>query len=395
VSGPAESPGLRLEVSSIGRQPSANGVGPAGLGPRHDAGTQLRRQEADGFNGMQAAFLRALEAGPDLCRQANYAIAGRPTRLRIVGRSLAKHVQRPFAHLLSAPWNSMDLRLRIDVWDGEESGLQPPLDSRTGRLARRWTVDEEFLSASADGRFIRYERQNALTWFDRKAGHLLEWWSSAAACTVLESNKPLRMLLPLWCEQQGIQLVHAGLVSRMGRGVLVVGPGGAGKSTTALACLCSGFDFLSDDCAGLEELPDGAFVGHSLYSAARLEWEHLTRFPLLREHALASDDHRSAKSLLQVAECFSDRVAPTTTIRAVALPRVVAAARSRIRPASKGQAMLRLAPSTLRTPLHAGSTGFEQLARLIDQVPSYWLELGRDLSSIPTCVERILDAARE
>jgi hypothetical protein len=386
---------LRLEVSLVGRAPSANGAAQADPASQAKLGIQPDRPKGDGFSGMQAAFQHALEARPDRCRQSDYAIAGRPARLRIVGRALSGHLQRPFAHLLSAPWNSADLRLHIDVWDGEETGVQPPLDARTGRLARRWDVDGEFLSASADGRFIRYERPNALTWFDRKAGHLIEWWSSAAASTVLAASKPLRMLLPLWCGQEGVQLVHAGLASRKGRGVLIVGPGGAGKSTTALACLGSGFDFLSDDCAGLEEQPDGTFVGHSLYSSARLEWEHLARFPLLRGHALASDDPGSAKSLLQLAERFPDRVVPTTAIRAVVLPQVVACVRSRLRPASKGQALLRLAPSTLRVPLHAGTTGFDQLARLIDRVPSYWLELGRDLHSIPTCVEQLLHEAGE
>jgi hypothetical protein len=343
---------------------------------------------------MQEAFLRAMENCPDESWESRYAIAGQSARLRIHGRALAERISRPLAHLRSAGIDPGPARLSIDIWDGAASGVHPPLGSRTEYLEKQWTVEGEFLSASADGRFVRYQRLHALAWFDRRAGHLIEWWSSAGACTVGESSKPLRMLLPIWCEQQGMQLIHAGLVSRHGRGVLIAGPSGAGKSTTSLACLAAGFDFLSDDCTGLQE-SEGLFIGHSLYSSARLERDHLTRFPFLRGHAVASDDRRSGKALLPVAEIYPSRTVRAVPIRAVVLPRVGDSARPRLRAASRGQALLVLAPSTLLTPLSSGRRGLEQLARLVDQVPSYWLELGRDLSLIPGCLERVLEAVAE
>lgn len=41
--------------------------------------------------------------------------------------------------------------------------------------------------------------------------------------------------------------LHGACVGVQGRGVLLMGPGGAGKSTVALQCLSDGFDFLSED----------------------------------------------------------------------------------------------------------------------------------------------------
>jgi hypothetical protein len=46
---------------------------------------------------------------------------------------------------------------------------------------------------------------------------------------------------------QGLVSLHAACVGRGGRGVLLMGPTGAGKSTLALQCLVCGFDFLSED----------------------------------------------------------------------------------------------------------------------------------------------------
>jgi hypothetical protein len=46
---------------------------------------------------------------------------------------------------------------------------------------------------------------------------------------------------------QGLVSLHAACVGRSGRGVLMMGASGAGKSTVALQCLLQGLDFLSED----------------------------------------------------------------------------------------------------------------------------------------------------
>ena len=38
---------------------------------------------------------------------------------------------------------------------------------------------------------------------------------------------------------------------------------------------------------------------------------------------------------------------------------------------------------------------FSKLAQLVEQVPTYWLELGRDLESIPACIEALLTKGDE
>jgi hypothetical protein len=46
---------------------------------------------------------------------------------------------------------------------------------------------------------------------------------------------------------QGLAALHAACVGKGGRGVLLMGASGAGKSTVALHCLLRGLDFLSED----------------------------------------------------------------------------------------------------------------------------------------------------
>ena len=80
-------------------------------------------------------------------------------------------------------------------------------------------------------------------------------------------------------------------------------------------------------------------------------------------------------------------------VRRGQLPQVVKnAVEPRIRPASKGEALLALAPtSLLQIPSPSrGVKGFNNLAQLAEQVPSYHLELGSDVRSIPRLVGEIV-----
>ncbi len=75
------------------------------------------------------------------------------------------------------------------------------------------------------------------------------------------------------------------------------------------------------------------------------------------------------------------------------LPRVTAAAQASVRRATKGEALLALAPSSivLFAP-SPGAEGMRHLARLVASVPTYWLDLGANLDSIPRALAPIAGA---
>ncbi|MCL7959454.1 MAG: hypothetical protein M8861_04590, partial [marine benthic group bacterium] len=58
----------------------------------------------------------------------------------------------------------------------------------------------------------------------------------------------------------------------------------------------------------------------------------------------------------------------------------------------KFDAVLRLAPSSLMALPHSnsGASGLDVLTEFVSAVPTFWLELGRDLPQIPKAVESIL-----
>jgi hypothetical protein len=306
----------------------------------------------------------------------------------VTGKALADALLRPFRHLFGPPAGAPP-QLVVELWDGAETGVACDLaDPRLVPTGQTTTV------ASTDGRWVLYLHGQTLTCLDRQAQHLVGWIGDTASLGLYELGRPLHAPLLLWHRDRGVHALHAGLVSEEGRGVLLAGEGGSGKTTSALACLLAGFQFLSDDYVGLERRSDGSHFGHSLYASTHLEPGHLQHFPDLAPHAIPARLPHEDKSLVLLSPLFPNQLARCTRIDLLLLPRVTGVPEPTVRPASKGQALLRLAPSSLLMLPHATGAAFGRLADLVEQVPRYWLELGGDIRLIPPRIRELLSRIR-
>ncbi len=199
--------------------------------------------------------------------------------------------------------------------------------------------------------------------------------------------KPLQVPLSIVLADDGVDLLHGGLVSRNGQGLLLAGAAGAGKSTLAVAALLAGFDFLGDDCVGVRSLED-RFEGYSVFGSSCLEHGHLARFPLPAGLAVERGDDE--KAVLPAATSLRGRLVPATTIRAVVLPRVTNGEHVALTPAPGREALLALAPgSILKRAVPARGT-LARTARLARTLPAFRLEMG-PLAETAPCLHALLD----
>jgi hypothetical protein len=247
------------------------------------------------------------------------------------------------------------------------------------------------ISISAGGRYLRYDCMPWVTWYDRVARRLVGWRANADRLSMHERTRPLPFLLPSWYADAGVQVVHAGLVGRGEHGVLFCGANGAGKSTSSLACLSAGFDFLSDDHVGVAETSPGRFTGYSVFASTRLEPDHLERFPLLRPHAIPSHEPFDTKSLVLVADAFPAQARESIPIRAIALPKVIDQPETRAVRIPRAEALASVAKSSLlEMPFGNDHERFAQFARLVQHVPTYRLELGHRIDDIGPAVDALI-----
>jgi len=338
-------------------------------------------------NAMQRAFEKAAEAHSNKVSEMTFVLGGQTARMRIVGKCLAERIRLPFCHLETNDLGQA-AGLTIAFWDESETGVGCPLHS----ILRDELGDAPVtLARSADDLRIVSKLQQSITCIDRRARHIIGWTSNPRRFSLYESGRPLHPPLHVWHFDQDTPVIHAGLVSKNGEGIIFAGSSNAGKTTVAIACLFSGFNYLSEDQVALKQITGGSFKGYSLYNSTFVEADHLAHFPQLAPHAIQGLYPDEDKQLVLLWPLFPTKMQTVTNIRAVALPRIVKSSTSSIRPASKPEALLTIAPSSLiMGQLSSGLRGFNKLTELVMHVPSYWLELGSDIHDIPNCVEQIL-----
>jgi hypothetical protein len=339
---------------------------------------------------LEAAFARAAIRDREGAPPETYRLGGHLIRVRVAGAALRQTLARALAHLrvdgIGPP------ALTVTLWDGEATGVPCPVPYLRNAFHRTWPFGRHVLASAADESVLGFQTHAAVTVYDRATCHVAGWVAAEARLSLYERGKPLQPLLFAWQSDLGTALVHAGLVARGDRGLLFGGAGGSGKTTSALTCMAAGFDYLGDDYIGLPPLSVHPPCGYSFYASTWLEPDHAQRFPDLLAHAHpgAPDDD---KLMVLLPDVPGTRLREAAEIVALVLPRVAGVRESSYRPASRGEAVLRLAPSSiLQLPLIRPRLALERMADLARRVPAYWLDLGTDLATIPARVDEILDA---
>jgi hypothetical protein len=311
-----------------------------------------------------------------------YLIGGYRIRLSFAGPALLS-LTRALEHLATDDDSTPDLT--VCLWDSESTGQR--------MVSRPWE-ESDFL---ARGVIQGYNTERIYTAFQHGSGavsvldterNLAVFWAPDARLPYWEYGSPLRSILHWWLLNQGLQLVHAAAVGNKNGGVLIGGKGGSGKSTTALTCLESDLSYVGDDYTllGMDHGP----VVHSLYNSAKLNSDHVQRFPTLLPKIANPDRLADEKALLFVNEHYSAKVANRLPVRAILLPRVTGLPETTFKRVSVVMALAALAPSTIFQLPRAGNEALKFLASFARRLPCFSLEVGTNLSTIPPAIERIL-----
>lgn len=262
---------------------------------------------------------------------------------------------------------------RIDVWDSDSTSTEPPRPC--------WSPAD--IGANGQVRSLDTPAYRAafnldsfcLSVVDAEARHAHFWTRSALSLPAYECAAPLRTILAWSVQRFGLQLAHAGCVANGCRGVLLVGRGGSGKSTSALSCLGTGLRYLGDDYCALG-MTAGALAAHALYRTGKLEPSHLrAHLPGLAPAALQSDDPLAKALLYLDAEATGDTSLPAQ-IEAIVLPIVGSGSDGSLSPCSPASALTALGPSSVFQLPGLSASTFHFLAEATRSLPCYTLSGG-------------------
>ncbi len=249
-----------------------------------------------------------------------------------------------------------------------------------------WKEDEfdgVWIKNRSSGRFrATFDIEHRLlSLFDRQLHRGVFWCDAPERLPEWEQSAPMRSLVTWALQDEGISLVHAACVGEDGRGVLLCGRGGSGKSTTALACVRAGMQTAGDDyCAVALGAPPTV---HGLFSLAKV-------FPNSIGAALVDLGSASApRSDGKVHVSFGASMEPSFRATAIILPTVTGGPVA-LRPLAPRAAHHRIAPNTMVQTAHGGQQLFTAIASLARAVPTFELDLGHDLDDVVRAIRSVL-----
>jgi hypothetical protein len=319
-------------------------------------------------------------------------LGGMLVRLRFAGAALVPVVLPAFAHLRTDASGDKPL-LTVELWDAASTGVFPPgFPSRGDDVPARGEI-REYDDAGVravfhsgvrpeDGGFRSvtiFDEQTAIARYFVIGPDHTQWYERAA---------PLRAVLHWALSGSDRLLVHAGAVGIGGNCLLLTGPGGVGKSSSAVASFLAGLDYLGDDYV-LADLTDSHPVVHSLYATAKLAPAASALLPGLQGN-IGRFAPNEKKHVIDVSQLRPGGLGTSGRIVGIVLPRLCPDGPTCLRRTSAGAALQALGPSTVFQAPRRDGAALAPLAKLARSVPAYVLELGGAPGEVGPVLSRLL-----
>ena len=154
----------------------------------------------------------------------------------------------------------------INIIDGGRCGVKRPRlkwrasDFGLKRLVPGWSDTERTTY------FLRGECGLAIA--DWRSRHAYVWVPSIEAVIAIERAAPFRWIIDGLAQRSSLMTMHAAAVGEGGVGLLIVGEGGRGKSTLALAAIGAGMEYLADDYCLVDAQPP--YQAYRLFNTAKM-----------------------------------------------------------------------------------------------------------------------------
>ena len=274
-------------------------------------------------------------------------------------------------------------RVRLYLLDAEGLGWPRPAPWFGERFDRA-QLNAALAAAGLRGTYLHDPR--VWQFFDPAQGVGVQLLRRPGTWPAWESGGPLRAFLHWMHASDSVSLCHAGTVGVDGRGVLLVGAGGSGKSGTVLAAVAGGLDTAGDDycLVGqaenavwarplfriLKQDPDGvrrAFGGSLADRLDPLNWQ--------------------GKHEIHASRLPRDPFVDSLRIVAVVVPRIGGGRTSAFRPLEAARAMRALAPSSAFQLPDGERQGIVFAAALCRRLPCYEMSLSDNAAEIAASLE--------
>jgi hypothetical protein len=222
----------------------------------------------------------------------------------------------------------------------------------------------------------------------------LELWGTREGLAAVDTRgHPASAAITTWLATEGAQVLHLGSAVFDGTAALLIGSGGAGKSTTTLACGLAGAGILGDDLCVVDiDRETDAVMAHALYSTIKLNPDSDARLGAEGWPALGSTP--AGKRVVCIEAPL--RLCATAPVGAIVVLRKPGTGPATPIRLTAGATVRALLPTALGAALGAGELDdwFAMALRLARTVPAYELSLSWNLEQVVDGVASTIVSAR-
>jgi hypothetical protein len=302
-------------------------------------------------------------------------IAGRSLKLDIAGASIEAFVCPAFAPMAVAGTTS-ETNSRLLIWADERYRHPPWGEAECGSIR-----------LPNGGILISHAVSSAVEAF-LPEGRLMLWGRPDAFENGDIQAHPASTAIAAWLARSGALVWHAGAVGDDNGAALLIGPGGTGKSTVALACAARGMGVLGDDLCVVTT--DGAPMVHGLFSTAKVTRDSEQHLGL----TAPANSARTAKDKRVLT--FSDE----TFVRSAPIAAIIVLTKSSsgsvLAPLPRSAVMRALAPTALKAAIGAGSLRqwLRTVADLARRTPGFLVTIDWNLDAVVRSVSSAIAMGR-
>jgi hypothetical protein len=278
-----------------------------------------------------------------------------------------------------------DHHIRLTRADSTTPGVSPPA---SWGEAYFMPLEIERLLARSDLRGSFFHDNRIWEFYDQAARKGASIAPAPGAYPPWERSAPLRAMLHWAYAGLGLRLVHAATLGLDGRGVLVAGQGGAGKSGLTLAGIAAGLDSVGDDYVLVD--PRDVPTAYPLFRFAKQDRAGLRRLGLAHLADEAGPPNWQGKHELDLDRIGRGKRAPSLAIDAILVPAIVDRAATSIETIGRREAMLALAPTGLMQLPGDRQEGARAFAGLVRKLPAFRIALGSDPGAAAGAVAHFL-----
>lgn len=227
---------------------------------------------------------------------------------------------------------------------------------------------------AAEGLIATYPSgKGQMQFMDLRKRIAIHMFNSRANLPPWDESAPLRLPFQWILSQQKMRLAHAAAIGIDGKGLVLFGKGGSGKSGTTLAALAVGMNTVGDDyiALGLDDKP----YARAVFSHVKQDDAGIARIPGLSNHLRDAVRNWRGKVEFQPELMFAGSFVNEMNLSAAILPSVTQREKTSIERISPAEALLALISSNAQYDPLRPDGGLRFFADVLRKIPCYRMHL--------------------